>query len=129
MPSGLMGLDFCCHFQMLGHFGIKNTKSMDSSCLVSDVRAPGGGGVEHNFLVLAEHLLNTTVYLSIVADHMHPFVTTVYPSPDGYFQYNAPCRKVQFNFGMWWNGRLTSKVYLIKWPASACQELKKMCSI
>lgn len=78
MLSGLMGLDFCCHFQMLGSaFGIKNTKSMDSS-------------------------------------------------PDGYFQYNAPCRKVQFNFGMWWTGRLTSKVYLIKWPASACQALKNV---
>ncbi len=37
-------------------------------------------------LVLIEHHLNTTAYLSIVADHVHPFITTVYLSSDGYFQ-------------------------------------------
>ncbi len=42
------------------------------------------------------------VYLSIVADHVHPFMTTVYPSSDDYFQQdnyynydNAPCHKAQ----------------------------------
>ncbi len=29
-------------------------------------------------LVPIEHNLNTTAYLSIVADHVHPFMTTVY---------------------------------------------------
>ncbi len=29
-----------------------------------------------------EHRLNATAYLSIVADHIHPFMTTVYPSSD-----------------------------------------------
>ncbi len=29
-----------------------------------------------------EHGLNATVYLSIVADHVHPFITTVSPSSD-----------------------------------------------
>ncbi len=28
-------------------------------------------------LVQIEHCLNATVYLSIVADHVHPFMTTV----------------------------------------------------
>ncbi len=37
-------------------------------------------------LVPIEHRLNATAYLSIVADHIHPFMTTVYPSSDGYFQ-------------------------------------------
>ncbi len=49
-------------------------------------------------LVLIEHplKLNTTAYLSIVADHVHPFMTTVYSSSDGYFQQdNAPCHKAQ----------------------------------
>ncbi len=42
-------------------------------------------------LVPIEHRLNATAYLSIVADHVHPFMTTVYPSSDGYFQQdNAP---------------------------------------
>ncbi len=34
--------------------------------------------------------------LSIVADHVHVFMTTVYPSSDGYFQQdNAPFHKAQ----------------------------------
>ncbi len=60
-----------------------------SSCLVSTVQAAGGGvmvwGVFswHTLgpLVPIEHCLNATVYLSIV-DHVHPFITTVYPSSD-----------------------------------------------
>ncbi len=67
---------------------------MDPSCLVSTVQA-GGGGVMvwgifywHTLdpLVPIEHRLNATVYLSIVADHVYLFMTTVYPSSDGYFQ-------------------------------------------
>ncbi len=58
---------------------------MDPSCLVSTVRA-GGGGVMvwgifywHTLgpLVPTEHHLNATAYLSIFADHVHPFMTTV----------------------------------------------------
>ncbi len=33
-------------------------------------------------LVPTEHRLNATAYLSIVADHVHLFMTTVYPSSD-----------------------------------------------
>ncbi len=37
-----------------------------------------------------------TTYMSIVADHVHPFMTTVYPFLDGYFrQDNSPCHKAQ----------------------------------
>ncbi len=47
-------------------------------------------------LVPIEHRLNSTAYLSIVADHVHPFMTTVYPSSDDYFQQdNTPCHKAQ----------------------------------
>ncbi len=77
---------------------------MDPSFLVSMVQA-GGGGVMmlgiiywHTLgpLVQIEHYLNATAYLSIVADHVHAFITTVYPSSDGYFQQdNAPCHKAQ----------------------------------
>ncbi len=80
----------------------KEHESMDPSCLVSTVQA-GGGGVMvwrifswHTLcpLVPIEHRLNATAYLSIVVDHVHPFMTTVYPSSDGYFQQdNAPCHK------------------------------------
>ncbi len=72
----------------------KEHESMDPSCLVSTVQAAGGGVmvwgifIWHTLgpLVQIEHCLNATDYLSIVADHVHPFMTTVYPSSDGYFQ-------------------------------------------
>ncbi len=59
---------------------------MDPSGLVSTVQA-GGGGVMvwgifswHTLgpLVPIEHRLNATAYMSIVADHVHPFMITVY---------------------------------------------------
>ncbi len=95
---------------------------MDPSCLVSTVQA-GGGGVMvwgvfswHTMgpLVPIEHCLNATVYLSIVADHVHPFMATVYPSSDGYFQQdNAPCHKALI-ISDWF---LEHNVFtLLKWP-------------
>ncbi len=113
---------------------------LDPSCLVSTVQAGCGGEMVWGIyswhtldpLVPIEHHLNATAYLSIVSDHVHPFMTTVYPSSDGYFQQNnAPCHKAQIisnwfhslsslysnglhihqisiqksTFGMWWNGR------------------------
>ncbi len=64
----------------------KEHESMDSSCLVSTVQAAGDGVMVWGIfswhkldpLVLIEHRLNATAYLSIVADHVHPFMTTVY---------------------------------------------------
>ncbi len=61
------------------------------SCLVSTVQAAGCGVMVVGGILLAhfgplstiEHRLNATAYLSIVADHVHPFMTTVYPSSDG----------------------------------------------
>ncbi len=66
----------------------KEHESMDPSCLVSTVQAGGGGGGVmvwgifswHTLgpLVPIEHRLNATAFLSIVADHVHLFMTTVY---------------------------------------------------
>jgi len=69
------------------------------------VQAGGGGvmgdvfwwckGVGDNFifswhtlgpLVPIGHHLNTMPYLSIVFDHVNPFMATMYSSSDGYFQ-------------------------------------------
>jgi len=45
-------------------------------------------------LVPIGHRLNATAYLSIVSDHVHPFMVTMSPSSDGYFQQdNAPRHK------------------------------------
>ncbi len=62
----------------------KEHESMDPSSLVLTVQAGGvmvwGIFSWHTLgaLVPIEHRLNATVYLSIVADHVHPFMTTVY---------------------------------------------------
>ncbi len=68
----------------------KEYESMDPSCLVSTVQADGGGVMVWGIfswhtvgpLVPVEHRLNDTAYLSVVANHVHPFMTTVYPSSD-----------------------------------------------
>ncbi len=68
-------------------------ENIDLSCLV---QASGGGVMVWGIfswhtlgpLVPIKHRLNATAYLSIVADHVHPFMATVYPSSD-----NAPCNK------------------------------------
>ncbi len=96
---------------------------MDPSCLVSTVQA-GGGGVmvwgmfswhTLGLLVPIEHRLNATAYLNIVADHVHPFMTTVYTSSDGYFQQdNAPCHKAQIISD--WFLEHDNEFTLLKWP-------------
>uniref|UniRef100_A0A8C6Q136 Transposase Tc1-like domain-containing protein n=1 Tax=Nothobranchius furzeri TaxID=105023 RepID=A0A8C6Q136_NOTFU len=78
----------------------KQKENMDTSCLVTTVQA-GDGGVMvwgmfswHTLcpLLPTGHGLNATGILSIVSDHVHPFMTTMYPSSDGYFHKdNAPC--------------------------------------
>jgi len=75
---------------------------MDPSCLVTTVQAGGGVVMVWGMfywqslgpLVPIGHRLNATAYLSIVSDNVHPFMATMYPSSDGYFQQdNEPCHK------------------------------------
>ncbi len=108
----------------------KEHESMDPSCLVSTVQF-GGGDVmvraifswwTSGHLVPIEHLLNTIVYLSIVADHIHPFMTTVNPSFDGYFQQdNAPCHKAQIISD--WFLKHDNEFTLLKWPPQSPEYL------
>ncbi len=99
----------------------KAHESMDPSCLVSTVHAGGvmvwGIFSWHTLglLVPIEHRLSTTAYLSIVANHVHPFMTTLYPSSDGYFQQdNAPCLKAQIISD--WFPEHDNEFTLLKWP-------------
>ncbi len=81
----LMSLDFCCNIQMVRvRIWRKEHESMDLSLPCLNGQAAGGGVMVWGdiFLVPIDHRLNATVYLSIVADHVHPFMTTVYPSSD-----------------------------------------------
>ncbi len=76
---------------------------MDPSCLLSTDQAGGGGVIVGGIfswhtlghLVPIEHRLNATAFLSIVADHVHPFMTTVYHLLMYFQQDNAPCHKAQ----------------------------------
>ncbi len=123
----------------------KEHESMDPPCLVSTVQAGGGGVMVRGIfswhtlglLVPIEHRLNTTAYRSIVADHVHPFITTVThllmatssrimhhvtklkSSQTGFLNmtmsslysnglHSHQISIQQSTFGMWWNGRFTS---------------------
>ncbi len=61
-----------------------------------------------------EHRLNTTVYLSIVADHVHPFMTTVYHLLMYFQQDNASCHKAQIISD--WFLEHDNDFTLLKWP-------------
>ncbi len=89
---------------------------MDPSCLVSTVKASGGGVMVWGIfsLVPIEHRLNTPAYLSIVVDHVTTVVYSV-PSSDGYFQQdNAPCHKAQIISD--WFLEHDKEFTLLKWP-------------
>jgi len=71
----------------------------------------------HNLdpLVPIGHRLNATAYLSIVSDHVHPLMATMYPSSDGYFQQdNAPCHKAQIISN--WFREHVNEFTVLKWP-------------
>ncbi|KAK0141886.1 Transposable element Tcb2 transposase [Merluccius polli] len=81
--------------------------------------APGRGGLAIGHTgqlpVPIEHRVKATDYLSIVADHVHPFMTTVYPSSDGYFQQdNAPCHKARIISD--WFLEHDNEFTVLKWP-------------
>ena len=68
-------------------------ESMDPTCLVSTVQA-GGSGVMvwgmfswHTLgpLLPINHCLIASAYVSVVADHVHPFMATMYLYPISYF--------------------------------------------
>lgn len=70
-------------------------ESMDTTCHVSTIQA-GGCSVNvwgiiywHTFhqLIQIENCLNATSY-HIGADHMHLFMTTIFPSYNGYFKHD-----------------------------------------
>ncbi len=117
-----MSLDFCCNIQMVGSkFGVKNMKAWIHPALSQGSGWWWCNGVRDIFLahfgplVPIKHRLNATVYLSIVADHDHPFMTTVYPSSDDYFQQdNASCHKTQIIPD--WFLEHANEFTLLKWP-------------
>ncbi len=62
-------------------------------------------------LVPIQHRLYTTAYLSIVADHVHPFMTTVYPSSDA-----TSSRIMHHVSNHLWFLEHDNEFTLLKWP-------------
>jgi len=96
---------------------------MDPSCLVTTVQAGGGGVMAWGMfywhtlgpLVPVSHRLNATAYLSIVSVHVYPFMATMSPSSDGYFQKdNAPCLKARIISN--WFLEHDIEFTVLKWP-------------
>jgi len=66
-------------------------------------------------LVPIGHRLNAMAYLKIVSDHVHPFMATMYPSSDGYFQQdNAPCHKAWIISNCFFEH--DNEFTVLKWP-------------
>ncbi len=115
-----MSLDFCCDIQIEGsEFGVKNMKAWIHPALSQRFRlvvVVWGIFSWHTLGPLGpiEHRLNTTVYLSIVDDHVHPFMTTVYHLLMYFQQNNAPRHKAQIISD--WFLEHENEFTLLKWP-------------
>ena len=102
------------------------SESMDPTCLVPTHQAGGGGSMVWGMfswhtlgtLLLINNRLNATAYLSIVADHVHPFMATMYPSSNGYFQHdNAPCPKAKVISN--WFHKHDNEYNVLQWPSQS----------
>nr|KAF6310702.1 hypothetical protein mMyoMyo1_008760 [Myotis myotis] len=78
----------------------KQHESMHPTCMNTTLQAIGGSVMvwgmfswhDLGSLIHVEQHLNSTTYLSIIADQVHPIMLMVYPNGDGFFQQdNAPC--------------------------------------
>ncbi len=109
---------FLQHSDVGSEFGVKNMKAwIIMSCLSGSGCCWWCNGVGDIFLahfVPIEHRLNATVYLSIVADHVHPFMTTLYHLLMYFQQDNASCHKAQIISD--WFLEHDNEFTLLKWP-------------
>lgn len=97
---GLMSLTFCYSIQMVrSDFGVNTMKAWIHGYTAASKNICWQrwynlwGTLSWCTLVPTAHYLNTTAYLSMVADSVHPFMTKVNPSSYGRFQQdNTPCQ-------------------------------------
>lgn len=104
----------------------KQHEFMDPSCQMTTLQAGGGGIMVWGMfswstlgpLISVETSLNSTEYLRIVADHVHPFMAVMFPDGDGYFQQdNAPCHRAR-TVSQWFEEH-ESEFNLLPWPAQS----------
>ncbi|CAL1285354.1 unnamed protein product [Larinioides sclopetarius] len=95
-------------------------------CTVGHTQA-GGGGIRlcGSFswaslgpVVMVEQTMNATGYLNIIADQLHPYMTSVFPAGNGMFQQdNAPCHKVKVVLE--WFQEHDAEFQLMSWPPNS----------
>ena len=62
--------------------------------------------------------LTHTTYLNIAADHVHPFMETIFPDGCGFFQQdNTPCKKT--NMFQEWFEEHNNKFEVLTWPPNS----------
>nr|KAF6355158.1 hypothetical protein mMyoMyo1_011357 [Myotis myotis] len=101
----------------------KQHESMHPTCMSTTLQA-GGGSVMvwgmfswHDLgpLIRVEQRLNSTTYLSIVADQVHPIMLMAYPNGDGVFQQdNVPCHSARIVHE--WFQEHEGDSTLLRWP-------------
>lgn len=95
---------------------------MDPFCLVSTFQAAGSVMMWRMFdwhnlgpFVPTEHHFNSIASLRIVADPVHPILTSPCSSSDGHFQHcNVPCRKVHIISD--WCPEPDTEFTVLRWP-------------
>nr|KAF6378802.1 hypothetical protein mMyoMyo1_009705 [Myotis myotis] len=65
-------------------------------------------------LIPVEQCLNSTTYLSIIADQVHPIMLMAYPNGDGFFQDNVPCHGARIV--QEWFQEHEGDFTLLRWP-------------
>ena len=93
-------------------FGINNIKHWS---ILPCITVQAGDGVGDIFLAHFGLLGTNWASLNATATWVHPFMTTRYPSSDGYFQqHNAPCLKAQIISN--WFLEHDSEFIVLQWP-------------
>ncbi|GFX14712.1 transposable element Tc1 transposase [Trichonephila clavipes] len=69
-------------------------------------------------VVVVEQSMNTTGYLNIIADQLHPYMASVFPAENGMFQQdNAPCHKAKIVLE--WFQEHDAEFQLLSWPLNS----------
>lgn len=96
------------------------------SCTAGHTQAGGGGIMLWGTfswatlgpVVVVEQTMNAANYLNIIADQLHPYMASVFPTGNGIFQQdNAPCHKARIVLE--WFEEHTDEFHLMSWPPNS----------
>nr|KAF6369295.1 hypothetical protein mMyoMyo1_010662 [Myotis myotis] len=95
---------------------------MHPTCMSTTLQAGGGSVMVWGMFswhdlgpLIRVECLNSTTYLSIIGDQVHPIMLMVYPNGDGFFQQdNAPCHDARIV--QEWVQEHEGDFTLLRWP-------------